>query len=1303
MHANPSASFAHAAAGADADILLYTTPQLANANLKYSSEKSSALPESITEYHRQASAERPDAIMLTPVLQSQFYSMLANMIGAKRVLEIGLYVGYSSMVWSDAVGPNGLVTALEIDKQYIKSAKEAFAARNINNVEVIEGAASESLPRLAANGSYDLVLIDADKAGYPNYLTQLLNLSKPESGERLLRPGAIIIADNVLRWGHIVDESLQTSYWTSKEAKELDLTRWIKFRIIAVALADWSIYMCDTVVSQALPKAAIMGTFSPNHLITTIIDTVAKREPNSVWLEWLTSEQKGVSRLRTITYGTLSEAVNKVAWLIHNNVKKRAGFETITYLGPIDAAYSIVLYACVKAGYKVLFTSPRNSLDAHLKLIAACDCKSLITPHPETDLAREIAEASGIDMVHLPSLEELCTATSSGISRPFPFSKTWSEAKHDPLVILHTSGTTGHPKPIVFTHAYFARCVTANDWPAPDGWQSLNRLFSPPRIISLMPLFHVAGVFHVTILPLYAQNITILPPPGAPPTSNTLVSILEHTSAVSAAISPATVDCLARNPDALAIVERKLQRLFYMGGVPTQALADLVAQRIELFSGIGSSECGPYVQLVPEAKDSSDNVWPYIRLSPYMNGRFEAQSSELFELVLLRNNPDEEQQPIFLLFPDKTEYRTKDVFSPHPTVPDLWSYRGRVDDIIVFSHGEKFNPVSFESQLCGYSSISGALMFGSGRFEAGLLIERMVAYGDEDDQASVSINKADEIWRAVQTANNSCPNYATVSRSHIIFTLPSKRMLRTGKGTVKRHATLDLYKDEIEQLYRKANSHAASNQGMEVPRDSDSLMQYLGQSMEMVTGKRLATIDTNFFETGMNSLQITRLIHHLRQCKGLDTLSSSLIYSHPTLALMAREILTILALEGADISRALPNGTFTFERAVGEYSKKIDELAQAPTETETLSKAQYRSGDPAKPIILLTGSTGGVGSYILQRLMCHPSQPYVYCLNRSADAKSRQSIQNKERDPTLSVSFPSDRVTFLYADLAAGLQMGLENDAFERLLASVSLVIHNAWPVDFTQPLSSFKQSLNGIVNLIGFCKHAKSSPRLLFVSSVAVAKSLKVSSVPEASIEDTIAAVSGYGESKLVAELMFKQAAQKYGIQIAAARVGQVAGAAATPGVWNARDWLPRLVRTSSQLRMIPNELGADNNVDWIAIDHVADILVELSLDMRAPSGFKVFHVVNRNRITWEDLLPAVIETLQESLPEGDKQIQVVSGRDWTKALRSAITGMTSGNGITEQKLPAIPLIDFFERVFHSPSQACNGRLKLPHPQVKP
>jgi predicted O-methyltransferase YrrM len=132
------------------------------------------------------------------------------------VLEIGTFIGFSTMAWSTAVGPDGHVTALEFVPAYAKLAEEAWAKDGIENCEILVGDAAESMKKLATTITepYDLIFIDADKVSYPNYLDLVLSNSKPDgSGVRFLKKGGIIIADNILRRGLIADSS-DANPWT---------------------------------------------------------------------------------------------------------------------------------------------------------------------------------------------------------------------------------------------------------------------------------------------------------------------------------------------------------------------------------------------------------------------------------------------------------------------------------------------------------------------------------------------------------------------------------------------------------------------------------------------------------------------------------------------------------------------------------------------------------------------------------------------------------------------------------------------------------------------------------------------------------------------------------------------------------------------------------------------------------------------------------------------------------------------------------------------------------------------------------
>ena len=136
-------------------------------------------------------------------LQGKFLELLVRISGAKRVLEIGTLGGYSTIWLALAVGPDGKVTTLEANPAHAAVARENLQRAGLAaRVDVIDGKAIDSLPLLQRQGAgpFDFIFIDADKPSNPEYLAWALRLS---------RPGTVIIGDNVVREGKVVDPDSQ--------------------------------------------------------------------------------------------------------------------------------------------------------------------------------------------------------------------------------------------------------------------------------------------------------------------------------------------------------------------------------------------------------------------------------------------------------------------------------------------------------------------------------------------------------------------------------------------------------------------------------------------------------------------------------------------------------------------------------------------------------------------------------------------------------------------------------------------------------------------------------------------------------------------------------------------------------------------------------------------------------------------------------------------------------------------------------------------------------------------------------------
>lgn len=145
---------------------------------------------------RARAAGLPD-IQVSPG-QGKFLYLLAKLINARRILEIGTLGGYSTLWLARATDASGQVTSIEVDPEHAEIARQTIKDAGCESIcEIVTGAALDVLPGLS--GPFDLVFIDANKESYPAYLTHAV---------RLTRPGGLILADNVVRRGEVLSRSM---------------------------------------------------------------------------------------------------------------------------------------------------------------------------------------------------------------------------------------------------------------------------------------------------------------------------------------------------------------------------------------------------------------------------------------------------------------------------------------------------------------------------------------------------------------------------------------------------------------------------------------------------------------------------------------------------------------------------------------------------------------------------------------------------------------------------------------------------------------------------------------------------------------------------------------------------------------------------------------------------------------------------------------------------------------------------------------------------------------------------------------
>jgi predicted O-methyltransferase YrrM len=146
----------------------------------------------------EARAEGLPQIQVSPG-QGKLLYLLAKLVGARRILEVGTLGGYSTIWLARALPSDGFLVTLELDPAHARvAAKSLHRAGLLEQVELMVGPALESLPTLVARGAgpFDVVFLDADKVNYPNYYNSIT---------QMVRPGSLILADNVIRGGTVLE------------------------------------------------------------------------------------------------------------------------------------------------------------------------------------------------------------------------------------------------------------------------------------------------------------------------------------------------------------------------------------------------------------------------------------------------------------------------------------------------------------------------------------------------------------------------------------------------------------------------------------------------------------------------------------------------------------------------------------------------------------------------------------------------------------------------------------------------------------------------------------------------------------------------------------------------------------------------------------------------------------------------------------------------------------------------------------------------------------------------------------------
>lgn len=315
----------------------------------------------------------------------------------------------------------------------------------------------------------------------------------------------------------------------------------------------------------------------------------------------------------------------------------------------------------------------------------------------------------------------------------------------------------------------------------------------------------------------------------------------------------------------------------------------------------------------------------------------------------------------------------------------------------------------------------------------------------QDDEDREKLVKS--IWQIVQKANSIAPAHAQIHQNHIMFAEREKSFIRADKGTIKRRATVDLYEDNINQFYDSREDQYVEEMLAGVDLDHlDSIQLGVLKLISRILQMEHLKIQENIFAAGLDSLMVFRVLGALRGVlrnsgrndeKQVAELRPYFVYASPTVEKLSIGFYKIA--HGAEMQEdksAHIDDDISKRAKLVEQSEKL--LRKYTVDLPNPTVMTGPAGSDHQLSVILTGSTGSLGSYVLEGLTRNRQISRVTCLNRSTDGRSKQMTSNKIRG--LSDDWPEGKVQFFQADMSKP-NFGLGDDVYVDLLTSTTLVI----------------------------------------------------------------------------------------------------------------------------------------------------------------------------------------------------------------------------------------------------------------------
>ncbi|KAI8945076.1 hypothetical protein F4801DRAFT_598379 [Xylaria longipes] len=881
----------------------------------------------------------------------------------------------------------------------------------------------------------------------------------------------------------------------------------------------------------------------------------------------------GVSQ---ITFEQLDKIVRGCAgWIRQAAISTNRGTE-LGEQGPIaiyvenSVGLFLHLAALLSMNVTALLISARLSSPSVLHLLKETHAKAiLVSRRTGLLLSEDINKLARVVQVEPYSAFMACDSRTDEIGEsPRAESRRQDNGQRNAL-ILHSSGTTGLPKPVFLTHRYLLGYAACHQFAQEEEIDWVN--------LSTLPMYHGFGLL-APCLSLSIGMTVCFPPPSIIPATNSTLDLIKAFNCRSLMTVPSIIDDILCQPDENQRSEafRLLAKLEFLavggGALKPEHGALLAKHNIKLLNHYGVTEIGA---IAPIFRPKSDYNWRFLRLRSDLGLELRPiPNSTHFRLV---GYPIGWGKP----FEVQDELERNDA-SRHVEVRIL----GRTDDVIVLKTGEKIQPRQLEDALNADPAIRTAVCVGSGFFELAVIIDPI--HKDVDDETT-----KDQAWKLLSAINPSVDHHARITSEKAIIVKPKgKSIPRSDKGSIMRQSVHEIFKEEITDAYTAMELDSLGEDFLLDPANMEAGIRHL---LTVVTSNRLdgnrMNTEEDFFESGMDSLQTVQFSRFLGSSlrklrkeneRGTLQISADFIYRNPSIKKLAAESARLINKE---------RGMKSDED--GDRTKKMRTLA----DEFVASSGRQTAVLPIEHTILMTGSTGNLGAHTLAKLTRIRTIGKIICLVRDQQQVTN-TLLRRQRSALEAAGIrlkPKEWAKIEFLELASIME---ENETrkcqLSYLSERVTHIIHLAWPMDFQRRLDSFRPHIKLLQTLVELAERSfvirkvKEPIRLIFSSSIAVARYYGEgghkrseghfrSIVSESAIQDPLVSMPmGYAEAKWVCETYIDHAAKRLlGVEPVVVRVGQLSGPERTDGTWKTEEHIPTMVRASQKIGAFPELKG--------------------------------------------------------------------------------------------------------------------------------